>query len=74
VKYNDPTTIGFVVNQLSPSSIGMYPLVIIHPKPLPRLQVRSIYLMMTGSLGFGSNDLDFIVFTRVEALPKSLTY
>jgi len=42
----------------------MYPLVTIHPKPLPRLQVRSIHLMMTGSLGFGSNDLDFIVFTR----------
>jgi len=53
---NDKTTaIVFAVNQLSPGSIGISPLVIIHPKPLPRLQVRSINLIMTGSPGFGSN-------------------
>jgi len=53
------TAIVFAVNQLCPSSIGIYPLVIIHPKPLPRQQVRSINLIMTGSPGFGSNWMDF---------------
>jgi len=50
------TTIVFAINQLSPSSINISPLIIIHLRILLHSQVRSINLMMTGSLGFGSNN------------------
>lgn len=71
--YNNKTTaIVFAVNQLSPSSIGIYPLVITYPKLLPQLQVRSINLVMTGSLGFGSNELDFICIHSVFHLTQSI--
>jgi len=70
---NDKTTaIVFAVNQLCPSSIGICPLVIIHPKPLPRLQVRSINLIMTGSPGFGSNWLDFLCVHLAFHLTQSI--
>lgn len=70
---NDKTTaIVFAVNQLCPSSIGIYPLVIIHPKPLPRLQVRSINLIMTGSPGFGSNWMDFLCVHLAFHLTQSI--
>jgi len=54
--YDITTTIVFAINQLSPSSINISPLIIIHLRILLHSQVRSINLMMTGSLGFGSNN------------------
>ena len=70
---NDKTTaIVFAVNQLSPSSIGIYPLAITYPKLLPQLQVRSINLVMAGSPGFGSNELDFICIHSVFHLTQSI--
>jgi hypothetical protein len=69
---NDKTTaIVFAVNQLSPSSIGIYPLATTYPKLLPQLQVRSIYLVVAGSPGFGSNGLDFICIHSVFHLTQS---
>jgi len=57
--FNDlTTTIVFAINQLSPSSISISPLATIHPRILQHSQVRSNYLMMAGSLGFGSNSWD----------------
>lgn len=53
--YDKTTAIVFVVNQLSPSSLGISPLITIHPWILPHSLVRSINLIVTGSLGFGSN-------------------
>jgi len=70
---NDKTTaIVFAVNQLSPNSIGIYPLAITYPKLLPQLQVRSINLVMAGSSGFGSNELDFICIHSVFHLTQSI--
>jgi len=52
--FNCTTSIVFAINQLSPSSINISPLIIIHWTLLLQWPIRSIYLMMTGSLGFGS--------------------
>ena len=56
------TSIDFAENQLFPSSIGFSPLVTSHPRLLPQTWVRSsktyyriFNLLMTRSLGFGSN-------------------
>jgi len=57
---DNTTTIVFAVNQLSQGSLGICPLVIIYLTPLQRRQVRSIYLIMTGSPCFRSNWLDFL--------------
>jgi hypothetical protein len=71
--YHDKTTaIVFAVNQLSPSSIGIYPLATTHPKLLPQLQVRSINLVVAGSTSFGSNELDFICIHSVFHLTQSI--
>jgi len=50
-----------VINQLSPCSINILLLIIIHPIILLHKLVRSIYLMMTGSHGFGSNKYNFFL-------------
>jgi len=59
VYYSLTTTIVFAINQLSPSSISISPLIIIHLRILLHPQVRSIYLMIIRSLGFGSINLNF---------------
>lgn len=66
------TAIVFAVNQLSPSSIGIFPLTTTYPKLLPQLQVRSINLVVAGSLGFGSNALDFICFHAAFRLTQNI--
>jgi len=48
-----------VVNQLYPGSIGIYPLITIYPKSLPRQKVQSKNLIIIRSPGFGSNKLDY---------------
>ena len=72
---DNTTTIVFMIYQLFSSSISISPLIIIHPIALPRKQVRSFlkepktplrgsysclsFLMMTGSLDFGSISFNF---------------
>jgi len=51
----------FAINQLSPSSISISPLATIHPRILQHPQVRSNYLMMARSLGFGSISWNLII-------------
>lgn len=68
-RHNETTTeIVFAINQLYPSSINISPLTTIHRRILQHSPVRSIYLMMAGSLGFESINWNLLCFHSAYAL------